>query len=129
MRQMAKIFTYRGFTVEELKKMSLEDYANIAGARVKRTLKRGLPPQHTKLLNRSRKATAPIKTHCRDMIILPEFIGKTFMIHNGKEYVRVTIDQEMTGHYLGEFAMTRKRVAHSAPGMGATRASKYVSLK
>ena len=126
---MAKIFTYKGKTLEELQKMSLEEFANIANARVRRVLKRGFQPKHKKLIERSRKAKKPLKTHCRDMIILPEFIGKTFHIHNGKEYLPVTFEPEMVGHYFGEFALTRRRVQHSAPGMGATRASKYVSLK
>lgn len=126
---MAKIFTYRGFTVEELQKMSLEDFAKISTSRVRRKLLRSLPKEHKKLLTRSRKAKGPVRTHCRDMIILPEFIGKQFNVHNGKEWMPVRVELEMVGQYLGEFALTRKRVQHSAPGVGATRASKFVSLK
>ncbi|HIJ98587.1 TPA: 30S ribosomal protein S19 [archaeon] len=126
---MAKIFTYRGFTLEDLKKMSLEDFAKVANAEVRRKLLRRMPEKHKKLLLRSRKTSAPLKTHCRDMIILPEFIGKQFNVHNGKEFIPVRVEPDMIGHYLSEFALSRKRVQHSAPGMGATRASKYVSLK
>lgn len=126
---MAKVFTYRGHTIEELKKMSLEDFSKLATAEVRRKLNRGLPQKHKKLLERVRKAKGPVRTHCRDMIILPEFVGKQFNVHSGKEYAIVRIEPEMVGHYLGEFAPTRRRVQHSAPGMGATRASKYVSLK
>ena len=117
--------------MEQLKALNLEEFSKLVDARVRRSLKRGFPQSHKKLIVRARKATAekPVKTHCRDMVILPEFIGKLFMIHNGKEYVRVTIESEMVGHYLGEFALTRRKVQHSSPGMGATRASKYVSLK
>lgn len=126
---MAKIFTYRGFTAEDLKKMSLEEFSKIATASVRRKLKHGMPSKHKKLLARSRKSTGAVKTHCRDMIIIPEFIGKQFNVHNGKEFVPVRVDPDMIGHYLGEFSPSRRRVQHSAPGMGATRASKYVSLK
>jgi len=70
-----------------------------------------------------------VKTHCRDMIILPSFVGKTIGVHNGKEFQPVKIQPEMIGHYLGEFALTRKRVKHSGPGVGATRSSKYMPLK
>ncbi len=126
---MAKIFTYRGFTIEDLKKMSLEEFAKISTSKARRKLLRGFPERHKKLLERSRKTTAPVRTHCRDMIILPEFVGKQFNVHNGKEFVPVRIEAEMLGHDLGEFALTRKRVQHSSPGMGATRASKFVSLK
>ncbi len=127
--KMAKIITYRGFTQEDLQKMSLEDFAKIATSRVRRKLLRGLPKEHKKLLARSRKAKGPVRTHCRDMVILPEFIGKQFNVYNGKEFVQVHVQTEMIGQYLGEFAHTRKRVQHSAPGVGATRASKFVSLK
>ncbi len=126
---MAKIFTYRGFTLEQLKIMSLEDFAKIAESEVRRKLLRGLAEKHKKLLTRSRKAKGAVRTHCRDMIILPEFIGKQFNVHNGKEYLAVRVEPEMVGHYLGEFSLSRKKVAHSSPGMGATRASKFVSLK
>ena len=70
-----------------------------------------------------------IETHCRDMIILPEMIGKTIKIHKGKEFVQVMIMENMIGHYLGEFALTRNRVEHSAPGIGATRSSAALSVK
>ena len=126
---MAKIFTYKGLTLEDLKKMSLEEFAKVSSSEVRRKLMRGMPPKHKKLLMRSRKAKAAIRTHCRDMLILPEFVGKQFNVHNGKEFVPVRVEAEMIGHSLGEFALSRKRVQHSAPGMGATRASKFVSLK
>lgn len=126
-----KEFTYRGYPLPELQKMSLQDFAKIVCSRKRRTLMRGLIPQHKILVEQVRKAegTKPIRTHCRDMIILPEFVGKVFGIYNGKEFVRTEIRPDMIGDYIGEYALTRKRVAHSAPGIGATRASKYVSLK
>ncbi len=127
---MAKKITFKGFEEEQLKNMNLEEFSNLVNARARRSLKRGFPTSHKKLLERVRKSKdKEIRTHCRDMIILPEFLGRTFLVHNGKEYVRVSITTEMLGHYLGEFALSRKRVQHSSPGMGATRASKYVSLK
>jgi small subunit ribosomal protein S19 len=71
-----------------------------------------------------------VRTHCRDVPILPDFIGKKVAVHNGKEFVSVDIKPEMIGHYLGEFAMTRKTVVvHSGPGVGATRSSKFMPLK
>ncbi|MEM3151636.1 MAG: ribosomal protein S19 family protein, partial [Candidatus Bathyarchaeia archaeon] len=77
----------------------------------------------------SKENSKPIKTHCRDMIILPEMVGLTILVHNGKEFVPVEIKPEMIGHYLGEFAITNKRVVHGAPGIGASRSSMYVPLK
>ena len=70
-----------------------------------------------------------VRTHVRDLIIFPEFVGLKVGIYNGRNYDIVDIRPEMIGHYLGEFALTRKRVQHGSPGIGATRSSKYVPLK
>ena len=70
-----------------------------------------------------------IETHCRDAIILPEMVGKTIKVYSGKEFIPVTINEDMIGHYLGEFVLTRNRVQHSAPGIGATRSSAALSVK
>ena len=70
-----------------------------------------------------------VRTHRRDMPILPEFVGRRIAIYNGQNFVEIDIKPEMIGHYLGEFALTRKNVAHSGPGVGATRSSKHVALK
>jgi len=122
-------FRYRGYTLEELQKMSLEELAEILPARARRKIRRGLPEHFINFLNKVRKSDKPVRTHYRDMIVLPEMVGKTIEIHNGKTFVPVTIMPEMIGHYLGEFALTRKEVKHSGPGVGATRSSKYVPLK
>ena len=70
-----------------------------------------------------------VKTQCRDMIIIPEMIGLTIHVHAGKLYVPVEIQPDMLGHYLGEFTLTRTRVTHSAPGIGATKSSAAASVK
>ena len=125
-----KIFTYKGKTLEELQKLNVGEFSKLTTSRVRRSLSRPLPDTHKKLVQRARKGEGKaIRTHCRDMVIIAEFIGKTFAIHNGKEFVNISIEPEMVGHYLGEFAPSRKKVQHSSPGMGATRASKYISLK
>lgn len=124
-----KEFSYRGKGIEELKKMSLNELASLLPARQRRSLKRGLTEQQKILLSRVKKNEANIKTHCRDMIILPEMIGKTIKVYNGKEFAPVIIVDEMIGHCLGEYALTRQRVEHSAPGIGATRSSAALSVK
>ena len=63
------------------------------------------------------------------MIILPDMVDITINIHNGKEFTPISIKPEMIGHYLGEYAITNKRVQHGAPGVGASRSSLYVPLK
>lgn len=73
--------------------------------------------------------TLDVKTHLRDMVILPEMAGIIVKVHNGKEFIQVEIKPEMIGHYLGEFAVTNKPVRHGTPGIGASRSSMYVPLK
>jgi len=130
-------FKYRGFTLEELRKMNMDQFIQLLPARARRSLKRGLPPRQKKLLERLRRAYRAKKrgkdlltrTHVRDMIIFPEMVGLKIGVYNGKEYVSVDIKPDMIAHYLGEFSLTRKRVQHGSPGIGATRSSKYVPLK
>ncbi len=129
---MARKFTYRGYTLEELKKMPLYELAKLAPARVRRSLKRGFTPMQKALIKKIEKALDAIekgkeppriRTHARDMIILPFMVGLTIEVYNGKEWIPVKIEPEMIFHYLGEFALTTKPPKHSAPGMGATRTS------
>jgi small subunit ribosomal protein S19 len=128
-------FTYRGHTLDELQEMSLDEVAELLPARQRRTITRGLTAQHEKLLETVEEAdpeeTAndPIRTHLRDMVIVPAFVGKTFAVYNGQEFQRVEIQPEMIGHYLGEFQLTRTSVEHGQAGIGATRSSKFVPLK
>lgn len=124
-----KEFTFKGKTVIELQNLSLNELAQLLASRQRRTLKRGFTDQQKILLKKLRYNEKNIETHCRDMIILPEMIGKTIKIHQGKEFVPVMIEQDMIGHFLGEFVLTRKKVAHSAPGIGATRSSASLSVK
>jgi small subunit ribosomal protein S19 len=126
---MAKIFTYRGKSVEELRGMSLEDFAKLLPSREKKKLGKGLGEKEKKFLERLKKSDKPVRTHLRQLVIIPEMFDKTVMLHSGREWVRLIIKPEMVGHRLGEFVLTRKRVMHSAPGVGATRASKFLPLK
>ena len=128
-------FTYRGYTLEELQEMELEDVVELLPARKRRSVERGLTVEQQKLLEAAREAddeeTAndPIRTHLRDLPILPEFVGLTFAVYDGQEFGRVRIEPEMIGHYLGEFQLTRTSVEHGQAGIGATRSSKFVPLK
>ncbi len=126
-----KEFSYRGMTLDELKKLSIDELLPFLPSRIRRTLKRGLTEKQDKLLKDIEKASTGdmIRTHCRDMIILPNFIGHIIHVHNGKEFQRVDIQPDMIGHYLGEFALSRSKVKHTGPGVGATRSSKYMPLK
>jgi small subunit ribosomal protein S19 len=122
-------FTYRGYTMAKLKRMKLEELVKLLSAKQRRKLKRNLRAEEEKLLEEISSGKDNIRTHLRDAIVLPSMIGKKIGIHNGKSFEYVEIKPEMIGHYLGEFALTRKRVSHGAAGVGATRSSKYVPLK
>ena len=123
-----KEFTYRGKTMEELKKMSIEEFASLLPSRQRRHIKRGLTEQQ-KIFLKTLKSGKTTKTHCRDIVILPEMIGRNILIHTGREWSQIVVQEDMLGHILGEFASTRKRVQHSAPGIGATKSSASLSVK
>jgi len=133
---MPKEFTYRGYTLEQLQQMPMDDFVKLLPSKARRKMLRGLPLEHRKLLETVRELRRKgllekevIRTHCRDMVILPEMVGATIAVHNGKEFVPVKIKPEMIGHLLGEFSISIKKVDHGAPGVGASRSSMYVPLK
>jgi small subunit ribosomal protein S19 len=134
---MPKEFTYRGNSLNSLTGMSMDEFINLLPSRQRRSLQRGLTPEQRILLEKLREAKEAqkqgkevnLKTHVRDLIILPEMVGAKISVHNGKEFVKVDIKPEMIGHYLGEFAITNKPVRHGTPGIGASRSSMYVPLK
>jgi len=128
---MPKEFLYRGRAAEELKSISMDEFISLLPSRMRRSLRRGLNNEQHILIEKLRSSPdgKPIKTHVRDLIILPEMIGKTLLVHNGKEFVELKINEKMVGHYLGEFVSTIKQVRHGRPGIGASRSSMYIPLK
>jgi len=124
-----KEFMYKGRTLEQMQAMQIQELAAILPAAARRKIKRGFTEQEKIFTANIRKSKKTVKTHCRSMIVLPEMVNKTIKVHNGKSFEDVIIQPEMIGHYLGEFAGTRKKVSHSAPGIGATRSSANVSVK
>lgn len=131
---MPREFRYRGYTFDQLKSMSTESLLQLLPSRARRSLNRGVSEEKRKLLEDVRATisgqySGQIRTHARDMIILPIMVGLTIYVHNGKEFVPVEIKPEMIGRYLGEFVITNKKVVHGTPGIGASRSSLYVPLK
>jgi len=126
-----KEFTYRGYNIEELKAMSLDDLIEILPSRARRTIGRGFTSEQEHFIERLAKypVDKPLRTHGRDIIILPSFVGHHVGVHSGKAFVDVLIIPEMIGHYLGEFARTCGDVRHTGPGVGATKGSKFMPLK
>ena len=131
---MPKEFRYRGKSLEELNSMSTEALLELLPSRARRSLNRGVSEEKRKLLEDARamkegKLRGEIRTHARDMIVLPTMVGLTISVHNGREFVPLEVKPEMIGRYLGEYVITNKKVVHGTPGIGASRSSLYVPLK
>lgn len=123
-------FTFRGHTMAELVAMAPEDFAELLPSRLRRSLARGASDEQAKLYDTIRSGVqGPYRTHRRDIVIQPFMVGKRFQVHSGKEFKDVDVQPDMLGHFLGEFAPTRKAVKHTGPGVGATRSSKFLPLK
>tara|TARA_Y100000310_G_scaffold48516_1_gene44974 strand:+ start:8684 stop:9088 length:405 start_codon:yes stop_codon:yes gene_type:complete len=122
---------YRGKSVEELKKLDVREFAKLVKARERRSILRNFDviEQFVKRCQEKIAKKKIIKTHNRSLVIVPAFIGLSISVHNGNSYVPVKIIEEMLGHRLGEFAMTRKSVKHGAAGVGATKSSAALSVK
>jgi small subunit ribosomal protein S19 len=135
---LVREFKFKGYASQQLHSLSIEALLPLLNSRQRRSLdkrvgkymsddKRKLR-EEIKLL-RDGKLKGQLKTHVRDMIILPDMVGLSMSIHNGKDFSAITIKPEMIGHYLGEYSITNKRVQHGAPGVGSSRSSLYVPLK
>lgn len=114
----------------------MDEFIRILPSRQRRSLTRGLTADQRILMELIRSAgrvrskdSKPVRTHCRDMVILPEMVGLSLLVHSGKEFESIEIKPDMIGHYLGEFVITNKKVVHGTPGIGASRSSMYVPLK
>lgn len=131
---MVKEFTFRGKILEEVSKMELKEFIQLLASRKRRTFKRGILEKNKRLIEKIKatktgKYKKPIKTHARSMVVIPEMVGLTLHVYNGRTFVPINIIPQMLGYYLGELVMTRKRVTHSAPGIGATKSSTAIASK
>ncbi|MCX8175085.1 MAG: ribosomal protein S19 family protein [Candidatus Micrarchaeota archaeon] len=134
---MPRIDRYRGKEKDELPSLSLEKVLPLLTSRARRALKRAAANKNIAVRKLMKKVSAikasnpskVIRTHVREAVIIPEWLGLTFAVHNGKEWKNVTISIDKLGYRLGDFAHTTGRVIHSGPGVGATRGSKFIPLK
>ncbi|EGD96025.1 40S ribosomal protein S15 [Trichophyton tonsurans CBS 112818] len=131
-------FSYRGIDLDQLLDLSSEQLRDVVHARARRRFNRGLKRKPMGLIKKLRKAKQEakpnekpdlVKTHLRDMIVVPEMIGSVIGIYSGKEFNQVEIKPEMVGHYLAEFSISYKPVKHGRPGIGATHSSRFIPLK
>jgi len=133
-----KKFTFRGVDLDALLDMSSDELVELFHARARRRFQRGLKRKPMALIKKLRKAKReapagekpePVRTHLRNMIIVPEMIGSVIGVYNGKTFNQVEIKPEMIGHYLAEFSISYKPVKHGRPGIGATHSSRFIPLK
>ncbi|KAA0057520.1 40S ribosomal protein S15-4 [Cucumis melo var. makuwa] len=133
-----KKFSFRGVDLDALLDMSTDELVKLFTARARRRFRRGLTRKPMALIKKLRKAKReappgekpePVRTHLRNMIIVPEMIGSIIGVYNGKTFNQVEIKPEMIGHYLAEFSISYKPVKHGRPGIGATHSSRFIPLK
>ncbi|XP_004494331.1 small ribosomal subunit protein uS19x [Cicer arietinum] len=133
-----KKFSFRGVDLDALLDMSTDELVKLFSARARRRFQRGLTRKPMALIKKLRKAKReapagekpePVRTHLRNMIIVPEMIGSIIGVYNGKTFNQVEIKPEMIGHYLAEFSISYKPVKHGRPGIGATHSSRFIPLK
>jgi small subunit ribosomal protein S19 len=130
---MAEKIAFRGKTPSELVGLTNEEYLKMMNSRERRYVKRS-DRNYKKLLEKvemykKKGITKPVRTHIREAVIDPSWMGLTFEVHSGKEFKKVMVTANMLGHRIGEYAYTTKRVQHSAPGIRATRGSKFLAAK
>ncbi len=126
-----KEFTYRGKTLDELKKLDVREFSKYIKSGSRRTALRQFQKIEDFVSRAKDKISKnkPVKTHKRDLIIVPEMVGMKINVHDGRNFFPVIITGEMLGHRLGEFAITRSRVKHGKSGIGATKGSKFKAKK
>lgn len=131
MAEVKKV-TFRGKTIEELQALSLQDFAKLCTSRPRRALlKTGIDKKLIKKLEAAKKSAKPkyTKTHRRDLVVVPQMVGGKIAVYKGKDWEQVDVTTRMLGHYLGEFALTRKRLQHGKAGIGATKSSTAVTAR
>ncbi|MDO8623003.1 MAG: 30S ribosomal protein S19 [archaeon] len=128
---VTKEFTYRGKTLEELKKLDVREFSKYLKSRPRRAVLRQYNEIEKFINNCNEKISRnkQIKTHSREMVVVPQMVGMKIAVHSGKVFTPVEIVGEMLGHRLGEFSLTREKVKHGAAGIGATKGSKFKAKK
>ena len=127
-----KEFTFRGKTLPELQDMSIEQFAELCDARARRSLKKGFDKHLMKKIEASKAQgpkAKPIRTHQRDIIIVPAMVGIKFAVYRGNSFEQLEVKEKMLGHYLGEMVFTRKRLQHGKAGIGATKSSTAITAR
>jgi len=130
--------SFRGVDLDRLLDLNNDQLLDLLHARARRRFSsRGLKRKPTALIKKLRNAKkkapanekpAVVKTHLRNMIIVPEMVASTVGVYNGMGFTQVEIKPDMIGHYLGEFSISYKPVKHGRAGAGATASAKFTPL-
>lgn len=129
---------YRGVEIDKLLEMNTENIVALFKSGQRRRFAHGIHPKYDRLIKKLKTAVKntphgekpkAVKTHLRNAIIMPEMVGSIAEVYSGKYWTPVEIKADMVGQYLGEYSMTYKPIKHGKVGHGATRGSKFVSLR
>lgn len=126
-----KEFKFRGKSLEELQALEVREFAQFLKARQRRAALRQFH-EIEKFIARANKKISKnkaVKTHSRELIVVPKMVGMKIHIYNGRAFEPVDIVGNMLGHRFGEFALTRVKTKHGTAGVGATKGSKFKSKK
>lgn len=121
----SKELFYRGRNLEELKALDVREVAKFLPSRSRRSVLRNFQT-HENFVKRCEiavKAKKKIRTHLRDIVVVPRLVGMRIGIYNGKTFNDIEITHKMIGMRLGEFSLSRGKVTHGKPGLGSTKSS------
>lgn len=127
-----KELQFRGKTLEELQTLEVREFANLLTSRQRRTILRNFQA-HENFLKRAEKkfleGKRTVKTHSRDLVIIPKMVGMKLQVYNGRDFIPLEITLEMLGHKLGEFSMTRQKAKHVSKDKKSAPSKKKTSKK
>lgn len=114
MKRKEQIF--KGKTLVELQALDVREFAKLLPSRRRRSVLRNFQEHETFVKDVSKKmekGKKSIKTHIRDLVVVPGLVGKKIQVYNGREFVPIEITIDMLGHKLGEFSITRAKAKHT----------------
>lgn len=107
--------TFKGRTLAELQTLDVREFAALLRSRQRRTVLRNFQ-EHENFVKRAQaqfaKGKRAVRTHFRDLVIVPALVGMKLQIYNGNTFAPVDVTFEMLGHKFGEFSLTRARARH-----------------
>lgn len=116
MQVKKKELKFKGKTLEELQALDVREFAKLLNSRQKRSVLRNFQ-KHENFVKRANaqiaKGKNSVKTHIRDLVIVPGLVGMKLQVYNGRDFLHFEVTIEMLGHKFGEFALTRTKTRHN----------------